>query len=150
MTQVTADTAAEFFTAVSEASNKADWAAVANVVGDEPRVRMVHPTWEGETLWFATSTDSAKAQQLRENPNIDVQFQVSPPEFVHIMARGKVEFPTDAETRQRVWDLLTYDLADFWPNGVDDPDYIPVKIVCSRVELSEMFGTMNKRVWRPA
>jgi len=142
--------AAAFFDAVSDASNKAEWAAVATVVGDEPRVRMVHPTWEGETLWFATSADSAKAQQLRENPNIDVQFQVSPPGFIHIMARGKVEFPDDAATRARVWELLTYDLAAFWPGGVDDPDYIPVKVVCSRVELSEMFGTTNKQVWRPA
>lgn len=150
MTMVSGADSEQFFAAVNEASNKAEWAAVASVdEANEPRVRMVHPTWEGQVLWFATSASSPKARQLRENPFVDVQYQVAPPAFVHVLVHGRCEFPDDAETRQRVWDLLTYDLADFWPKGVTDPDYIPVKIIPSRVELSEMFGTLNKRVWRP-
>ena len=150
MTAVSAADADQFFADVDAASNKAEWAAIATVDADnKPRVRMVHPTWEGQVLWFATSPVSPKAAQLRANPAIDVQFQVAPPEFVHIMVRGRCEFPEDDETRQRVWDLLTYDLSAFWPEGVADPGYMPVRIVPERVELSEMFGTMNKRVWRP-
>jgi general stress protein 26 len=150
MSRVSVAEAEQFFADVDEASNKADWAAVASVdENNAPRVRMVHPTWEGQVLWFATSSQSPKARQLRANPAIDVQYQVSPPEFVHVLVHGRCEFPEDEETRQRVWDLLTYELSDFWPNGVTDPDYIPVKIVPSRVELSGMFGTQNKRVWRP-
>ncbi len=150
MTGVSAADADQFFADVSAASDKAEWAAIASVDGNnEPRVRMVHPTWEGPVLWFATSTASPKASQLRANPAIDVQFQVAAPEFIHVLVHGHCEFPEDAETRQRVWDLLTYDLAAFWPNGVTDPDYIPVRIVPDRVELSEMFGTQNKRIWRP-
>ncbi len=138
----------QFFADVNTASEKAIWAAIATVDGDRPKVRMVHPTWEGDVLWFATSVDSPKAKQLRENPNIDVQYQVASPEFVHIMVSGRVELPDDAETKQHVWDTMDYDLAEFWPGGVTDPGFQPVKIIPERVELSEMFGMMNKRVWK--
>jgi hypothetical protein len=43
---------------------------------------------------------------------------------------------------------MDYDLFQFWPEGPESEQYCVVKVVPSRVELSEMFGTMNKRVWR--
>ena len=67
---------------------KAVWCAIATVDGDQPRVRIVHPTWDGDVLWFATGPVS-KAEQLRANPHVDIQFQVAPPDFVHVMVRGK-------------------------------------------------------------
>jgi general stress protein 26 len=149
MSKVEEEDAGGFFEEVNAAAKKAIWAAVATLAGKEPRVRMVHPTWEGRTLWFATSATSAKARQLRQNPAIDIQFQVAPPDFVHLMVRGRVELPTDDDTRHHVWEVLDYELADFWPDGVDNPDYQPVKVIPSRVELSAMFGTQNKRVWVP-
>ena len=147
MTRVEKNAEAEFFAAVDAASQEAVWAAIATVDGNVPRVRMVHPTWEGPVLWFATSADSPKAQQLRANPAIDIQYQVSSPTFVHILVHGRCEFPEDDATRQHVWNHMDYDLADFWPGGVTDPGFMPVKVVPSRVELSEMFGMQNKRVW---
>lgn len=148
MSQVTETDREDFFVAVDAASRKAVWAAVATSADDGPRVRMVHPTWDGDTLWFATSKASLKAAQIAANPNIDIQFQVAPPEFVHILVRGSAELLDDPESRRHAWDVLDYDLAEFWPAGVDDPDYVAVKITPRRVELSEMFGSMNKRVWR--
>ena len=139
----------EFFAAVNAASEKAVWAAVATSTPEGPRVRMVHPTWEGDTLWFATSKASAKAAQIAASPAIDIQYQVAPPDFVHIMVRGTAELLDDSESRRHAWDVLDYDLAEFWPAGVDDPDYVAIKITPQRVELSEMFGSVNKRVWRP-
>ena len=59
-----------FFDDVEEASKKAIWCALASVDGAEARVRMVHPTWEGETLWFATGTDSPKHRQLAARPGL--------------------------------------------------------------------------------
>jgi general stress protein 26 len=137
-----------FFADVDAACRKAIWAAVATAAEGVPRVRMVHPTWEGDTLWFATSKSSPKAAQLAANPLVDLQYQVSPPEFVHVLVHGSVELLVDAESRQHAWDVLDYDLAEFWPEGVEAPDYLVVKITPSRVELSEMFGMANKRVWR--
>lgn len=149
MAKVTASETADFFSAVEAASKKAIWAAVATVEGDEPRVRIVHPTWEGQTLWFATGTSSPKVRQLRANPNVDVQYMAPPPDFVHILVRGRAELVTDALEKKRVWDVIDYDLAQFWPKGPDDPEYCPVRVTPSRVELSKMFGTVDKRVWRP-
>ena len=138
----------EFFAAVEAASQKAVWAAVATSSPDGPRVRMVHPTWEGDVLWFATSKASQKAAQLAADPAVDIQYQVSSPDFVHIMVRGRAELLDDPASRRHAWEVLDYDLGEFWPAGVDDPDYVAVKITPQRVELSEMFGSVNKRVWR--
>ena len=44
-----------FFADVDTACKKAIWCALATVTttaaGAQPRVRIVHPTWEGDTLW---------------------------------------------------------------------------------------------------
>ena len=137
-----------FFKAVDEACKKAVWCAVATVEGDQPRVRIVHPTWEGDVLWFATGPDSPKANQLRANPNIDIQYQVAPPDFVHVMVRGTAELVTDQAEKNRAWEAIDYDLTQFGSTGPEDPNFLPVKITPTRVELSEMFGSMNKQVWR--
>ena len=145
---VAADEKDEFFSQVNEACKKAVWCAIATVDGDKPRVRIVHPTWEGDSLWFATGPESPKANQLRNNPQVDIQYQVAPPDFIHVMVRGTAELVTDQETKNRAWDVIDYDLTQFGSTGPDDPNFQPVRINPSRVELSEMFGSKNKRVWR--
>lgn len=139
-----------FFNDVEAAAKKAIWCALATVAGNEPRVRMVHPTWEGDVLWVATGPETAKAREMRTNSAVDVQFQVAPDDFVHLMVRGNATVMTDAATKQRIWDVMDYDLSQFWPDGPDSDGYCAVKIEPTRVELSYMFGTANKRVWRPA
>ncbi|MDJ0849124.1 MAG: pyridoxamine 5'-phosphate oxidase family protein [Myxococcota bacterium] len=139
---------AGFFAEVEEASKKAVWCAIGTAAGGEPRVRMVHPTWEGDTLWFATGTSSPKVAQLRANPRVDLQYQVAPPDFVHVMVRGSAEIVTDEAEKKRVWDVIDYDLGAFWPGGPTDPEYTLVRVRPERVELSKMFGSQDKRVWR--
>lgn len=99
-------------------------------------------------LWFATGPTSAKDNQLRENLNVDVQYQVAPPDFIHVMVRGSAELIVDDATKKHAWDAIDYDLAQFGSTGPEDPNFLPVRITPTRVELSEMFGSMNKRVWR--
>ncbi len=137
-----------FFADVNAACQRAVWCAIATVRGNEPRVRVVHPTWDGEVLWFATGPDTPKARQLRENPNVDIQYQVAPPDFVHVMVRGTAELVTDQASKNRAWEAIDYDLTQFGSTGPEDPNFQPVKITPTRVELSEMFGSANKRVWR--
>lgn len=148
MAKVTPDQRKEFFEAIDAASKAAIWCAVATVADNEARVRMVHPTWEGETLWFATGTGSPKHQQIETNPSVDVQFQVAPPDFVHVLVRGRAEIVSDEAEKKRVWDVIDYDLSQFWSGGATDPNYTLVKVTPSRVELSKMFGSIDKRVWR--
>jgi general stress protein 26 len=137
-----------FFRDVEAAAKKAIWCALATVTHNEARVRMVHPTWEGDILWIATGPNSAKAREIQKNGAVDIQFQVAPDDFVHLLVRGNASVLTDQATKDRIWDVMDYDLAQFWPAGPTSPDYCVVKVLPSRVELSQMFGTMNKRVWK--
>ena len=54
----------------------------------------------------------------------------------------------DDATRAHARDALDYDLKDFFPGGPTDPNYVAVKATPRRVELSEMFGSVNQRIWR--
>ncbi|MEH6590508.1 MAG: pyridoxamine 5'-phosphate oxidase family protein [Halioglobus sp.] len=148
MTMVDPNQKEAFFNDVEAAAKKAVWCALATVDGSEPRVRMVHPTWEGDTLWIATGPQTPKAQQILENGAVDIQFQVAPDDFVHLLVRGKATVLTDAATKARVWDVMDYDLTQFWADGAGSDQYCVIKVEPSRVELSEMFGSVNKRVWR--
>ena len=148
MNSIAETTADAFFADVEAASKKAIWCALATVDGNQPRVRMVHPTWDGRVLWFATGPASPKARQMTENPFVDLQFQVAPPDFVHVMVRGRAELCRDPADKHRAWNVIDYDLTQFGSTGPDDADFLPVRIVPQRVELSEMFGSVNRRVWR--
>ncbi|MBT4159782.1 MAG: pyridoxamine 5'-phosphate oxidase family protein [Gammaproteobacteria bacterium] len=138
----------DFFEAVDTACKKAIWCAIATVEGNEPRVRMVHPTWDGDVLWFATGPESPKARQMKDNPQVDIQYQVAPPDFFHVMVRGTAELITDQATKNHAWDAIDYDLTQFGSTGPDDPNFLPIRITPTRVELSEMFGSANQKVWR--
>ncbi|MBP6699717.1 MAG: hypothetical protein KA135_00635, partial [Halioglobus sp.] len=60
MTIITTQDKDAFFRDVEAAAKTAIWCAMATVSGSEPRVRMVHPTWEGDMLWIATGPQTAK------------------------------------------------------------------------------------------
>jgi general stress protein 26 len=147
MSRVSPAESAAFFAAVEAASKRAIWCALATASPEGPRVRMVHPTWEGSTLWFATGTSSPKTRQLRADPRVDIQFQVAPPDFVHVLVRGRAEIVRDEAERKRVWDVIDYDLSQFWTGGPTDPEYTLVRVDPERVELSKMFGSQDKQVW---
>jgi general stress protein 26 len=150
MAKVGAGERAAFFRDVEAATKKAIWGAIATSSPEGARVRIVHPTWEGETLWFATGTGTPKALQIAADPRVDLQFQVAPPDFVHVLVRGKAQIVKDAAEKKRVWDVIDYDLSAFWKGGPSDPNYTLVRIDPERVELSKMFGSQDKRVWRRA
>jgi general stress protein 26 len=148
MTLVSIGEKEQFFKDVEAAAKKAIWCALATVEGGAPRVRMVHPTWEGDVLWIATGPETPKAKQIRANEAVDIQFQVAPDDFIHLLVRGKASVLTDQATKDRIWDVMDYDLAQFWPGGSTDPGFSVVQVIPERVELSEMFGSQNKRVWK--
>jgi general stress protein 26 len=148
MALVSIDEKEQFFKDVEAAAKKAIWCALATVEGGAPRVRMVHPTWEGDVLWIATGPQTPKAKQIQANDAVDIQFQVAPDDFIHLLVRGTASVLTDQASKDRIWDVMDYDLAQFWPGGPTDPGYCVVRVIPERVELSEMFGSQNKRVWK--
>ena len=80
-------------------------------------------------VWFAAAPDSPKVRQIRENPMVDIQYQVAAPEYTHIMVRGRAGPITDQETRNRVWDVIDYDLTAFGLSGPEDPEFIMLKLL---------------------
>jgi general stress protein 26 len=148
MAKVESSEEEQFFQDVEAAAKKAIWCALATIKDGEPRVRMIHPTWEGKTLWIATGPETPKAVQIRDNSAVDMQFQVAPEEFIHLLVRGQAEVLTDQATKDRMWDVMDYDLSQFFPDGPGSDDYCVIRVTPTRVELSEMFGMANKRVWQ--
>ena len=61
MVDVAASEKDAFFEEVGKASAAAVWSAWATQSKNGPRVRMVHPTWEGAVLWLATGPGTPKA-----------------------------------------------------------------------------------------
>jgi len=55
-------TEAEFWNKAREVGAKATWAYLATIIGDQPKVRVVHPAIEGRRVWVATGRNSAKAR----------------------------------------------------------------------------------------
>ena len=76
---------------------------MATVAEGAPRVRMVHPTWEGETLWFATGASPPKVRQMQANPIVDTQHQLGPPTFTHVRVRGRAPIVRELAEKKRVW-----------------------------------------------
>ena len=65
-----------------------------------------------------------------------------------VLCGGTAELISDQATKNHAWEAIDYDLTQFGSTGPEDPNFLPVRITPTRVELSEMFGSMNKRVWR--
>lgn len=146
MRLVTAEENSAFFAEAAERSAASGWCAIGTLHNGEPRVRMVHPTWDGDIAWFCTKLLSPKAQELQASPLVDLHWQVSPPDFFHVKARGRVELYTDVETKQYMWDVMDFDLTKF-ATGPSDPAIVAIKVIPTRVEISQSFGHQNIRVW---
>src|SRR5260370_41657047 len=84
-------------------AKKATWACLATGRGDQPKVRVVHPAFEGERVWVATGRKSAKAAHIGKNPKVELFYQVGP-DFVHLTVTGTARFVEDAAEKKRVWD----------------------------------------------
>jgi general stress protein 26 len=143
-----------FWNKVHAAAAKATWAYLATAVGDQPKVRVVHPAFEGERVWVATGRDSAKARQVGKNSNVEMFFQVGA-DTVHLTVTGKAVFVEDLAEKKRVWDakLFDYDLSQFWPDGAESKDFGLMLITPTRVELTslpEMMTGKKPEVWRAA
>src|SRR5258708_25790454 len=128
-----------FWTKVHAAAAKATWAYLATAVGDQPKVRVVHPAFESERVWVATGRDSAKARQVGKNSNVELFYQISA-EMVHLTVTGKAAFVEDQAEKKRIWDghIFDYDLSQFWPTGPEADDFGLLLINPPRIELTSL------------
>jgi general stress protein 26 len=141
-----------FWTKVRAAAAKATWAYLATADGTQPRVKVVHPAFEGERVWVATGRASAKARHIGKNSNVELFYQISH-EMVHLTVTGKATFVENPAEKKRIWDakVFDYDLAQFWPEGPQSKDFGLMLISPTRVELTslpEMMTGKAPEVWR--
>jgi general stress protein 26 len=98
--------------------------ATADVAG-RPHVSVVSAVVEGETIWVFTRASSAKARNLRQNPQISMLWSPAAEVYLH----GSVTIIDRVEHKRRVWTsgLLPYDPAQFFGTP-ENPDVVLLKI----------------------
>ncbi|HZC45469.1 MAG TPA: pyridoxamine 5'-phosphate oxidase family protein [Candidatus Acidoferrum sp.] len=131
---------------------KATWAYLATASGSQPKVRVVHPAFEGERVWVATGRASAKARHIEKNPKVELFYQIGA-DMVHLTVTGKARFIEDLAEKKRIWNgkVFDYELAQFWPGGHESKDFGLMLIEPDRVELTslpEMTTGKKPEVWR--
>jgi general stress protein 26 len=141
-----------FWKKVHDVASKATWAYLATAVEGQPKVRVIHPAFEGDRLWVATGRSSHKAKQIERNPRVELFFQIGP-EMVHLTVTGRAKFIDDKAEKKRIFSgkVFDYDLAQFWPGGPESADFGLLLVEPSRVELtslSEMTSGTPPAVWR--
>jgi general stress protein 26 len=142
----------KFWEKVHAVAAKATWAYLATAKSDQPKVRVVHPAFEGERVWVATGRTSAKAGHIEKNPKVELFYQLGP-EMIHLTVTGKARFVEDLAEKKRIWNgkVFDYDLAQFWPSGPESKDFGLMLIEPERVELTslgEMTAGKPAEVWR--
>jgi general stress protein 26 len=142
----------QFWDKVHAAAAKATWAYLATANGAQPKVRVVHPAFEGERVWVATGRASAKAGHIDKNSKVELFYQIGA-DMVHLTVTGTAKFVEGLAEKKRIWDgkVFDYDLTQFWPQGAASKDFGLMLITPSRVELTslpEMMTGKKPEVWR--
>ena len=75
-----------------------------------------------ESIWFATSTDSPKVAELKQNPKAVIYGYDM--EMVEFRLFGNVELLSDSVSRQKIWQD---DFIQHFPDGIDSPDMIVLR-----------------------
>jgi general stress protein 26 len=147
-------TETEFWNKAREVGAKATWAYLATTMGNQPKVRVVHPAIEGTRVWVATGRSSAKARQVSQNPRVELFYQIGS-DMVHLTITGRARFIEDPIEKKRVWEgkIFDYDLGQFWPRGHDSKDFGLMLIEPEKAELTslaEMTQGKSPKLWRVA
>jgi len=132
-------TEAEFWNKAREVGAKATWAYLATTMGDQPKVRVVHPAIEGRRVWVATGRNSAKARQIGKNPRVELFYQIGS-DMVHLTITGRARFVEDPIEKRRVWEgkIFDYELGQFWPQGPGSKDFGLMLIEPESAELTSL------------
>ncbi len=108
---------------------------LATAEGEQPRVRPVTLINFDKKFWIATGTRSAKARQVRRNPNVEFCFPLKEGDNTgYVRVAGVAETINDRQTKARLADQMDFFNAHW--KGVDDPNYTLVRI--TRVEVEYM------------
>ncbi|MBA3380003.1 MAG: pyridoxamine 5'-phosphate oxidase family protein [Chloroflexia bacterium] len=125
------------------------WAHVATVgPNGYSDVVPVHPSWEGDTIWFMTGSTSIKVRNIAHQPNVAMHWQVTEAGD-GVEVRGTAEAHEDIDTKVRLWNgVFDYDLNMFAPGGPEgSPDTVFVAVRPNRALYLVTYGMNGRETW---
>lgn len=81
-------------------------------------------------LWFFTYGQSHKAEEIDQNPRVNVSF-AEPRKQVYVSMSGRASLVRDREKIQELW---VPSLKAWFPEGVDEPDIALLKVSVEKAE----------------
>jgi general stress protein 26 len=116
-----------------------------------PRSRVVHPVWEGSTVWITGFPDTPKRRHIAANPRVSLAYITET--WTPVYADCRAEPIDDIETKRRVWDVIlhTPPPMGFDPAAIygapDDPRFALLRLTPWRIQLTDSPGSF--RYWKP-
>lgn len=131
------------------------WCNMATVDGKQrPRLRIVHPIWEGQRGWIGTHRTSYKQQHLLANPYVSLAYITDAMNPVYADCRA--EWNEDLGEKERIWNLflhapppLGFDPAPTF-GSFDHPDFGLLKLTPWRIALVSFPAPsheLGQRIW---
>lgn len=148
----------EFFSRVSQVV----YCSMATIdLKNRPRLRVVHPVWEGSTGWVISKPDSPKARHLEHNRHVSLAYichDVYKPVYIDCTA----VWVTDRSEQQRVWDYyktvpppLGFDPEPHY-GSIQHPLFGLLKLIPWRLEMTNLVVSaetgeteIQRLVWQP-
>ena len=87
-----------------------------------------------ETFWFSTNVSAARTAQFAADPHACV-YVVDNERFEGLMLVGEMAVLTDRASRERLWKPGD---EQYYPSGVDDPDYCVLRFTACRGNFYDM------------
>jgi general stress protein 26 len=106
---------------------------LATAEGTQPRVRPVTLIDLEQRFWIVTGAKSAKAAQIRKNPNVEFCLPLTQDDRTgYVRVAGVAEAVEDRPTRARIASQIAF-FGDHW-DSPDDPDFTLLRISRVAVE----------------
>jgi general stress protein 26 len=118
---------------------------------NRPRLRLMHPIWEGPIGWVISWPESHKARHLARNPAVSLAYM--PDRNTPVYVEAAAGWVDSDEEKQRVWNLhrTTLPPIGFDPEphygSIAHPYFGVLKILPWRIELANLGG--ESLIWRP-
>ena len=96
------------------------------------------------SLWFFTSTTTAKVGEINRDRHVNVSF-ADPDKQVYVSASGPGSVVRDRKKAEQLWNPL---YKAFFPNGLDDPDLVLLRVDVEIAEYWDSPGGSLARAFR--
>lgn len=105
-----------------------------------PRMRLVHPVWDGATAWITTRPGSHKFKHFAKTPFVSLGYWDPAHDLAY--AECAIQQVTDRAEMQHAWDYIKaqpepygFDPLTVAPGGLDDPNFALLKATAWRLEV---------------